>query len=226
MINRNSGTCVDLECVLKTGPGALAQAEFIRSRPDAFIPVLGRTENGYVMPRWEELTNQDVDVAFHMLKTLWSRSSIRSGPIISVDAYHDYVMRVHAPTDLKEIANIAFEVMDQSRLHPVFCVHGDATLENVVVRPSSHDARWIDPNTRPVPFVAELDAGKVLQSLYGYDGDWTNATRQTFTLWARHLDPDGLRYFFLTHLIRLWPYQPDHHDWVTKVMRGHHEVRF
>ena len=227
MIKRNSGATIDLNCVLKTGIGMPSQADFMGDRPDIFVPVLARTHDGYIMPRWTKPTTLGVIEALDVLSSLWQSPALR-GPSTRTCDYHDYVMAIDLPIELAALIASMFDHLDLDRLHYVRAVHGDATFDNVVVDPDTLNARWIDPNIRPVPFIAELDAGKVLQSLAGYDGDWSETVRHHFTCWVEkhRLYRTGMHYFFLTHLARLWPYQPQRHEWVMDVIRSRRGLYF
>jgi hypothetical protein len=228
---RNSGATLHWPCVVKVEGSAklLAQARSMERRPDVYCSVLatGRNAEQYfcAMPLLqnykEAVTPAAAQVAATKLERLWGGGALRF-----VDpqraAYQVYVGELDVPLWLRVACRVMYDRTATVKGHSADEVHGDATLQNIVH--AGENAWWIDPNTRHVPLERELDLGKLLQSLYGYDADADATLVEGFTkgdgsLFDKYHETEELQiYYLLTHLARLWRYQPDRQAWVREVV--------
>lgn len=213
---RNSGATLTLGCVVKQGPGLAAQALFMRRAPETFIRVMAvdPTRESYAMPGVElrPLELADVREGLRRLDALHAhRDAVAWNAPCSVDDYHKYVL-TRCPTELLPTLDDAYRRLRKRELRRVSAVHGDATLENLLP-----GGLWIDPNVRSVPSVRELDAAKLWQSREGYSGEIGPVLRSAIEEYVAPCDPVGVWYFFISHLARLWRYQPEKRDWALSV---------
>lgn len=224
---RNSGATLHWPCVLKVegSPKLLAQARTMERRPDVFCPVLAAGRNGEqyfcAMPLLqnykEAATPAAAQAAAVKLERLWGGEALRFVDTQRA-AYQVYVGDLDVPLWLRTVCRVMYDRTAHVKGHSADEVHGDATLQNIVH--AGDDAWWIDPNPRHVPLERELDLGKLLQSLYGYDRDATPALKNGFApLFDKYHETEELQiYYLLTHLARLWRYQPDRQAWVREVV--------
>ena len=213
---RGSGSRLQ-QCVYKSGGDAVLQAHKMLAAPATFAPVLAVSAAGYVMPVLQVLGSMaEVDAALECLRTYWGSAGTAVG--ITRAAYQAYVATRAADQELLQLAEQWYRrTVNLPGLH-VAQVHGDATIENAML----HQGRavWIDPSVRPVPLDAELDCGKLLQSAYGYGENpvGTQATVLDFLARTR-VDLQLAKYYLATHLVRLWPHQPERRAWALAVAR-------
>lgn len=217
---RGSGSTL-YETVYKVGPDVRLQGALMRTRSDVYAPVLDLTERGYIMPRLLPIESwKEVELALGRLKLLWT--SERSNPRTAIPRaqYHEYVMSLECDMRVRRIASLSFQKTMRMLGTPAIQIHGDATIENTVVL-AEHKVFWIDPSLRIVPCEVELDAGKLLQSVYGYHEMpiGAAATIKTF-LYDQKLNIQLLKYYYATHLVRLWRHQPKHHPWIIQQIEG------
>lgn len=223
-IVRNSGAEISYPCVLKTGKGAVEQARRMRQDPTVFagIQTFGVADDGVefmVMPQYTPFhyaLNQEepARLAVEKLKTLW-HNTLNAQRSITRGQYMNYVARCEAPQSMRDLC-LDFFVATAARCGTkVQNVHGDATVQNIVL--TEKDAFWIDPNVRPVPLEAELDLGKIAQSLAGYDFVREPA-KQYLTEVVKKYDRPLVQFYLASHIVRLWKYQPQQRDWAQATM--------
>lgn len=213
--NRNSGAIIFDEVIVKVGGGAGEQADFMNTHSEAFCRVLKYGLDYCIMPRLQKFDMSTptsiVSDAFRKLSLLWTTDcgDIDHSAVQQRSAYHEYVKKV-TPDDLTEVINLYYNVVKDFRGTPVYNIHGDATLQNIVWCPVDDEAFWIDPNQRScVPREKAVDVGKLLQSLEGYDR-YGLSQIEPITNYIEELPHEELllsRYYLVTHLARLWRYQ-------------------
>jgi hypothetical protein len=195
------------------------QGAYMQTRPDVYAPVLALTNNGYVMPTLQPLEAAHVQPAMEKLKLLWqvpNEVPLHYDTLKERERYHTYVMQVKAHLTLLKIADSLYSKIADIRGTTANTVHGDATLENCVVLGRTMPV-WLDPNLRPVPLEVELDVGKLLQSYYGYHELPSDACKQEIGsfLFDLNIIAEVAKYYFVTHLVRLWPYQLARQAWAV-----------
>jgi len=101
---------------------------------------------------------------------------------------------------------------------PVTVVHGDATLENIMMT-AEERVVWIDPSVRAMPLEAEFDAAKLLQSYFGYGEGATAEAKADIRRFIHEEDfsYDLLGYYLMTHLVRLHVVQPQARRWAERL---------
>ena len=214
---RPSGSVLT-EAVYKRCKNAVEQAALMQEHPATFAPILAHGCGGYAMPVLQPLRSTfDARAALEVLERYWSYpSNLRV--FCSRQKYQDYVHTLPADKLLHNATNHWYYEVEKRIGTPAHSLHGDATLENVMLYGSY--PRWIDPNPRIVPAEIELDCGKLLQTSFGYH-DCTAGVAETIGDFIRSLNVnlDLTYYYFATHLVRLWRYQPQHHAWAVAVAR-------
>lgn len=181
-----SGARIRLAAV-KTGPGCREQGEYVEHLgPEVAPRMLGIVHDGYAMEQLREApcTRSTLEAAVHQLRTrVWNRPPW--------PRYHEPLgwqqqlsswCELHAPW----ITTIIRRVYDVTELtSPRWCLtHGDPTLSNVMLRdPSLEERRGHEagvvmpvrvladpiPPHGKVPPLPEVDRGKLLQSVIGWE---------------------------------------------------------
>lgn len=220
IIHRNSGATIITDVVAKIGGEVVGnQGRYMRDNP-GFIKVLDAWDSGYIMPKLQKVgvaTDMEADAALRALLRIWRRSRrSTAGTIGILEDYLAYVASIKAHPALHDFVERHTGSLLQDwgggDLHIVASIHGDATLENVGFYHG--DAVWFDPSLRIVPTVAEMDAGKLLQSVYGYHGAQRDEVIQEVMRFViAHTNVQASVIFFVTHLIRLWHLQPHRQEW-------------
>lgn len=209
---RNSGNLIIRDIIAKVGPEVDAQAHTMALRPDVYAPVYIIGQGAILMPRKQSVENISAEAAksaMDKLKLLWGTGSAIPGP--TRKKYHEYVTTRDAPAQLIDYCSQLYRETAHIQGVPVKEVHGDATFENIIH--DSTEAWWIDPNPHDAPLEREVDLAKIMQSMRGYGAS-------PMTLWdASSLsvasgNPALVKYYYFSHLVRLWKYQPEYHDWV------------
>lgn len=215
---RGSGNQLSI-AVFKQGPQMLKQAEIMQHTPRTYTPVLATCREGYAMPVLTPLQDAaQVGRALALLEDLWLQPATPWRTHMSRAEYYDYVQR--CPTDmiLLSAARRWYERARGQAGAPVSNIHGDATLENAMLY--ERQVVWIDPDVRATPLEAENDAGKVLQSVYGYSAIPVGGIRVALDWLAqRRLNAALVKFYFASHLVRLWRHQPAHHSWAISIAR-------
>lgn len=223
---RNSGCTIWHGVTVKVGPRAARQAGVMKSVGSVFAPVLFTFEDGYAMPTGTtDLGLGDFREALGLLEMLWNTPSlVRPVPFVSLVAYHEYISNISAHSKLHTQAKHYFDriIANRETGMVVHRVHGDATLENII----KIDGRvcWIDPSERIVPTTAELDIAKVLQSLLGYERSYIKEDSLIQDWIYKHTRHGGrasvdlILYYYVSHLIRLWPLQYLKRDWAISTL--------
>lgn len=221
-IQRNSGAALE-PCIYKSGHGVPTQGAKMRAYPDVFVPVLGITTGGYVMPVMGEPSPVlDLPLALARLAALWDL------PVAHVYDYEGrrrhHVVQVEPftrtegfPPIIRSALTTWYERIGSTQSKGAQVVHGDPTLENYV-----RDGYWLDPSTRPLPQEAELDGGKLLQSYFHYGRPCLESERYMIRkfLVEQKLNLDLCIYYMLTHIIRLYGVQPQARVWAIDVVSG------
>jgi hypothetical protein len=221
---RNSGSIISYPCVLKQGhdPSIMSQAFIMERHPNIFAPILAKgLDRGLyfyttpLMEHWAIATEFVAQTTLQRLELYWGMGV----PSVSKDRlkYFEYVSKLDIPTWLLDAVKNYYEktksIAGRSAIH----IHGDATVENTVHN-GNLSGYWIDPNPRPVPKEIEVDLGKLWQSWYGYhplNKVWEKVLEEFL---ASHQDTILLQMFYLlTHIARLWNYQPQKHEWAKEV---------
>lgn len=189
----------------------------MRAFPEVFVPVLALdpVREAYAMPYVRgDLTVASIETGIAKLKKLWAHPipmGFRAS--VGIQEYYRYCQRLEAPAKIKLALELCYEDVRQGRHDSldasVSYVHGDATLENLL--PSGD---WIDPNTRRVPALRELDGAKMIQSLMGYHGEIPPAVADVVRKFLREMNPSLLHFFFTSHVMRLCRHQPEKAEWV------------
>jgi hypothetical protein len=216
-LKRNSGATLE-PAMVKYGTNAEAQGAKMSAYPQVFAPVIGGLVNGYVMPMLGERSVGDHLVlrqAFSKLQALWLAGSV--GDLgLSRCAHHTTAI---VPLAADALQRPLVEWYYRARPYDgtaANVVHGDATLENIMVYNGA--ACWIDPSTRPMPLEVEFDVAKMLQTQFGYNGC---ASEPAVTEFVRSLNlrKEILGYYLMTHLVRLYKVQPQARLWAEQVAR-------
>ena len=236
-IKRNSGSTIYQNVVVKCGPHELInkQAELMQAAPLCHVPVLFKGEGFYVMPEAQDLPSDcswEIPSAINLLKNMWrvysgftSTSHLRNP--LQRQAYYNKI-RLRAIEDavperlVRELHHWSDKIMRPNSVQWGAFVHGDATLENILVlkHGSTRDVRLIDTSPSPIPPEPEVDIGKLLQSYYGYEDRFTSSTIDALEQQLHLLGVSDLsKFYFITHLIRLWKYQPQRQDWVMEIIK-------
>jgi hypothetical protein len=213
-MKRNSGSILE-PAMIKRGANAAQQCAKMTAYPSVFAPIHGTVDDGYVMPMMGERAPGDTMAlrqAFQKLETLWKTPRPCLGP--GRDAHHTTSV---VPLLTAELQRPLVEWYYRARPYTgrsVNVVHGDATLENIMMY--NGYACWIDPSTRPMPLEAEFDVAKVLQTQFGYNGC---VAEPEVTAWARTLSlrKEVIAYYLMTHLVRLYRVQPQARLWAANV---------
>ena len=212
---RNSGATLE-PAMVKYGTNAEAQGAKMLAYPQVFAPVMGGLVNGYVMPMLGERAVGDSLVlrqAFSKLQALWLAGA-RYSAGLSRCAHHTTAI-VPLATDALQRSLVDWYY----RARPydgttANVVHGDATLENIMVYNGA--ACWIDPSTRPMPLEVEFDVAKLLQTQLGYNGCEPETAVNEFVR-SLNLRKEILGYYLMTHLVRLYKVQLQARVWAVEV---------
>lgn len=216
-LKRNSGATLE-PAMVKYGANAEAQGTKMAAYPQVFAPVISGLVNGYVMPMLGERPVGDrlvLQQAFSKLQALWLAGS--AGNLGLSRCAHHTTAIVPLATDALQRPLVDWYY----RARPydgtaVNVVHGDATLENIMVYDGA--ACWIDPSTRPMPLEVEFDVAKLLQTQFGYNG-CAPETAVTEFVRSLNLRKEILGYYLMTHLVRLYKVQPQARLWAEQVAR-------
>jgi hypothetical protein len=202
--------------MVKYGANAEAQGAKMLAHPQVFTPVTAQLPDGYVMPMLGERAIGDAVVlgqAFSKLQALWLAGA-KGSTGLSRDAHHTTAI-VPLVTDALYRPLVDWYYRARPYAGTVAnVVHGDATLENVMVY--NGVACWIDPSTRPMPLEVEFDVAKVLQTQFGYNG-CAPETAVTEFVQSLCLRKEILGYYLMTHLVRLYKVQPQARTWAVEV---------
>lgn len=122
-----------------------------------------------------------------------------TGALVPTQEYKRYILD-HAYHGPYKVILKALDLIPD-KLPECIAVHGDMTLENVVLTP---DVVFIDPG-RPLLRTPALDRGKLLQSVVmkWEKRDWANA--REMPTWANTIDLA----FLVTHWVRLQKHQTE-----------------
>jgi hypothetical protein len=211
--------------VYKAGPDVLFQANLMRRFKHIYAPVLAQSEipKGYVMPRLEPLqTAAQVAAALGKLQDLWNSKNDWSSPSLfrarqRRAQYQRYLVDLPCCMELQHKAYELFLQVKDIDDTQATSVHGDATIENAMW--FNNQPVWIDPCTRMAgqSFDIALDCGKLFQSMYGYH-ELPKGARTVISGFIGALDVNPLlvKYYFATHLVRLWRHQPEKQNWALR----------
>jgi hypothetical protein len=188
--------------------------------PEVFAPIEARLIDGYVMPMMGERSIGDaaqLQQALTKLKLLWHGCGKRErlSPY-TIDEHHTLdVVPLARDGLIKPLMDWYYAMRNGSNVsHVVDEVHGDATLENIMVYEGR--AVWIDPSTRRMPAYAEFDCAKLLQTHFGYGAYQPELGVDEFVKQeAKNKVLTG--YFLMTHLVRLYKVQPQARAWALDV---------
>jgi hypothetical protein len=215
-MSRSSGSQLSV-CVYKTGRDCMEQARIMQQSPRFFCPVVAVGAEGYAMPLLSQMRNStDVAAALRSLGNYWYTKSDRS--ICSRSQYHEHVSQREADPLLKRCELTWWEATKHNLGITVQSIHGDATLENAMLL--NELPVWFDPVLRTAPLEAELDCGKLLQSMYGYHPLPAGSVPEIKDfLMKAEVNMSLVHYYFATHLVRMWPFQPQYHSWILSVAK-------
>jgi hypothetical protein len=228
IIKRNSGATIYINGVVKIGGEVVGrQGRKMMASPDAYVRVLDCWYDGYVMDRLHTEGVYTHDGAVNALAILerfiWkTMCRTTSSTEQQLKDYYSYVRKLEAPEVFKKYIEARMHevvlLWNFGELHRVEDIHGDATLENLGF--INDTPYWFDPSVRKAPLVAEMDAGKLLQSLYGYHGELSDDVQDvTSAFISDRLSMPASLFFFVTHLIRLWALQPQRQDWAMAAFK-------
>lgn len=198
-------------------PGALP--EFFTSVDPALVPnriVDYGTAYTYEYIKGREARPADIDAVLHAADWIWSI------PFDNIHPRHvnDYCERV---ANLADEAKINHQVIGQALveilgtdLPQVSVVHGDMTLENIIITPE-YDVKFIDPGHAYRVNTPALDKGKLLQSIVMR---WEERNKENVTSLSGYhpwLQPGPMPTwagpiewaFLVTHWVRLIKYWPE-----------------
>lgn len=216
-INRNSGATLE-PCVYKHGHGVREQGLKMQRYPDVFASILSVADDGYYMPMLKPPSTQCLSLALERLAALWL-----SAPSVTTDGtnrQHHHAVQV-APLVVGDAVNHALDYWYQKTANivgrAVTVVHGDPTLENYMA-----EGIWLDPSIRAMPLEAEFDAGKLLQSYfgYGYPPSYPDKQRIVQFLHGQGLSIDLCIYYLVTHIVRLYRVQPQARIWALNLLHN------
>ena len=214
---RNSGATLE-PAMIKRDANSVEQAWKMQEYPQVFAPVTAILWTGYIMPMLGERAVGDSLVlrqAFSKLQALWLAGA-RDSAGLSRCAHHTTAI---VPLATDALQHSLVEWYYRARPYDgtaANVVHGDATLENIMVLDGV--AVWIDPSTRPMPLEVEFDVAKLLQTQMGYNG-CTPEPAVTEFVRSLNLRKEVLGYYLMTHLVRLYKVQPQARIWAEQVAR-------
>lgn len=219
---RGSGATL-YETVYKTGADMPVQGRFMFAYPNVFVPVLAITHRGYVMPRLQPITTADqVAGALQRLNDLWQtgKKNYVFSNLEKRRKYHEYVLDKKCDVYLLAMADLWYQRTKDIAGRHVNVLHGDCTIENAMMLADNKPV-WIDPCIRTnKPMEMELDCAKMFQSLYGYD-EIPEGAGTVIIEFIKMLEVSLplVHYYLATHLVRLWPHQPQKQEWVLRVAK-------
>jgi len=204
------------------------QADYVRHLGEAVCPTVVRTfPNGYVMERLDphplkEATPGFVRSIIDVLQDhVWHRPPQY---VLGGDwrLHREYVQgraREWAPWAARPIENLY--VIAAPWLSPPCLTHGDPTIENCMVDvgceinfPWSYPTPYLIDPLPPkmlIPQVKEVDLGKVMQSLYGYEAVKAGFIPRPHPEWLpEEFVTPAVYYWTAVHFVRLLPYQTEH----------------
>lgn len=215
----------------KTVTGAW-EPTFMAEHRDVFVPVLWRVEslgNGglveYAMPEclpagWDDI-QEALPKAAPLLQKLWATAAPLTNMHWASALFRhlrDVVAKEHLQLRDEDVRFLVHECQHHRVMYHR-CIHGDATLANIVYDGSltCRRWRWIDPLLRPyIPGDPLVDLGKMYQSCLGYERVLAglNPDRDDALIESLAEQLDMCEYHGLVwcavHLVRLIPYQHDH----------------
>jgi hypothetical protein len=198
------------------------QADYCRRLGEIVAPrVLWSFRGGYVMERLTNLSRFhnriDGEVLTWMIfdkleNEVWRKD--RAMPTVNDWRLHeDYIVqRCHeyAPWAQEAVLNLFIDA--QPWFSRPCLTHGDPTWENVMGDDKTGDLVLIDPlpPKDEIPEVKEVDVGKILQSLYGYEDVKAGRLpkKRLGCLPSAYRTPAAW-YWAAAHFVRLLPYQSD-----------------
>lgn len=218
IVTRNSGATL-WPTVYKYGPGCRAQGLKMQHYGTVFAPVMHVTDNGYYMPMLTEPSPECLAPALRRLADLWVTPSEHVHQVFRNDraAHHTEQVKpitLEFPLLTKVLQNW-YDRTYELKGTPVSVVHGDPTLENYM-----QFGVWLDPSTRSMPLEAEFDAGKLLQSYFGYSGplSWSHSRRVLLFIREQQLNVELCVYYLVTHIVRLYKVQPQARSWAVDTL--------
>lgn len=222
VLRRNSGATL-CPAMVKTAPNGWLQSLRMQELPEVFAPILLTSEalGMYAMPLMGELPMDD-DVSLHValmkLQILWEGQSCFASIPNRVKHHELYVAHL-IPTEMENVVSVYYALAREGQGLRVEAVHGDATLENIMIYQGK--PVWIDPSTRCMPPEAEFDCAKLLQTQLGYNGYTPRKVVSEF-INSLTLNRDLLIYYLLTHIVRLYNVQPQARQWALNVVYDVH----
>lgn len=218
---RNSGATLE-PAMIKRGDNCEAQGMKMLQYPTIFAPVFGwaprmpNAARGYIMPLMGERAVGDaatLQQAFTKLSALWY-AGMSPDNQLSRDEHHT---RAIVPLASDGLMRPLVDWYYRARPYDgtkANAVHGDATLENIMV--FNGTAVWVDPSTRPMPLEIEFDVAKILQTQFGYNECRAEPAVTDFVR-SLNLRKEVLGYYLMTHLVRLYKVQPQARAWALDV---------
>lgn len=224
---RNTGANLFYPCMVKVWADArlCEHYKIMLRRPDVYCPVFGCSEDAgewsLIMPLFKPHTEMEgLEVcrsALDKLKLLWGTYIGQSVSPVR-EEYQKFIETLDVPEALKDLCGILYNQTENIKGTIAFDIHGDASIQNIVHY--DNIAYWIDPSPRPVPLEREIDLGKLMMSLLGYDNITAKMSQLTWQL--LHSNPDDSRltlYYCATHLARIWRDQIDRRDWIMQTTK-------
>ncbi len=222
---RNTGAVLSYPCMVKSWKDdrLYMHYQIMAMRPDVYCPVYscGRLNGEWqltmpLMHPHEEMSNPvTCHSALNKLQLLWGGNC---GHSVSParEPYQAFVERLEVPADLKNLCRHLYNEIKSVRGTIAADIHGDATIQNIVH--SGDEAYWIDPSPREVPLEREMDLGKLLMSLMGYDKVTERMSQITWRMLYDNTNTATLtNYYCATHLARVWREQVDRREWILQV---------
>jgi len=175
----------------------------------------------FIMPRFESAVSEDVYMGLlagaQRLQTLWAVNSNETIPYWRERLLTHLKQQIETHQLYVDVYTLA-HVIEQlpNPISPGCCIHGDATLANLLWERPTNKWWWIDPLRRPfIPNDPHVDLGKMFQSCFEYEAVLTHVTnRPAFNhdvarrlAEKTHLSYAAGRLWLYIHLVRLLPYQ-------------------
>lgn len=151
------------------------QAEYMQLHGAPFAEVLWSCDEGYSTERLDPLIQgvpltQTIVYAGLSLQPLWCKPATLERQWKEEHwAYVAQLCHLHGLNDLQDkLWKSLYRIDDNCA---AVTTHGDATLDNVLVKKGTRLLRWIDPipPRREIPPLWAVDLGKLLQSADGYE---------------------------------------------------------
>lgn len=224
--HRNTGAILQYPCIIKSWKDDRLpkHCAIMQRRPDVYCPVYSSGKSGgswfivmpQLQPHTEIVTSEVCASAMYKLKLLWGADREKTVASFRED-YNRFIKSLNVPRELTHLVSDLYDGIADMAGSPATAIHGDATVQNIV-HDDEAEAWWVDPSVRPAPLEREVDLGKLLMSLLGYDyltPPLVEAVEEL--LYDNSGTAKLITYYCATHLARIWKDQTDRRHWILEV---------